>query len=428
MLKSIIRRIVTLTKKIAGEENYCRYKFLKIQYIHRKALNKLKNKETINVCFFLIHESVWKYEGLYQLLKEDKRFNPVVLVCPYVMYGEDVMLNDMENAYNSFKHRGYNVLKALKDDNTWVDVKNELKPDIIFFTNPHNLTKPQYYIYNFQEYLTCYVPYNFGNSHLLDMFHNQEFHNLIWKLFAESKIHKEYSVNVARNKGINVEVTGFPGTDKFLKITSGLDSDTNWKYKHTKKIIWAPHHTIDEDKSFISFSSFLIYYQFMFDLLDEFKDRVEIVFKPHPLLKVKLYENPDWGKQRTDEYYDSWNNHKYGGLNEGDYIDLFLTSDAMIHDSGSFLIEYLYTEKPVIRTDRDESIISRLNTFGKMAYDVHYIANNKNEIIKYINDILFLEKDFKNEKRLEFKNTYLLPPNNLLASENIYNYIKNSIK
>ena len=427
MINKIIRKGVSLIKRVVGENTYSKYQLIKVSYYHKQALNRIRKKDVINVCFFLIHESVWKYEELYQLFKKDKRFNPIVLVCPYVMYGEENMLNDMENAYSSFQSKGYNVLKALKDDGTWLDVKKELQPDLIFFTNPHDLTKSEYNIRNFKNYLTCYVPYNFGNSHMLNLFHNQEFHNLIWKLFAESEIHKKYSIDVAKNKGINVEVSGFPGTDKFLKNNSDTNLESDWKHKHTKKIIWAPHHTIDDDKSFVSFSSFLIYHQFMIDLLDKFIDKIEIVFKPHPLLKIKLYEHPDWGKQKTDEYYNIWKNHAYGGLNEGDYINLFLTSDTMIHDSGSFLIEYLYTEKPVLRTDRDETICDRLNSFGIMAYNVHYIAKNENEVVDYISEVIFLENDTKKEERLEFKKYNLLPPNNCLASENIYNYIVKTI-
>jgi CDP-glycerol glycerophosphotransferase (TagB/SpsB family) len=156
----------------------------------------------------------------------------------------------------------------------------------------------------------------------------------------------------------------------------------------------------------------------------EIKGAIEIIFKPHPLLKVKLYNDSEWGIEKTNEYYNKWKNHNYGGLNESEYINLFKTSDALIHDSGSFLIEYLYLNKPVLRTDKDDSIKERLNSFGKMAYDVHYIAKNKNEIIEFIDHVIFKERDKLINKRLELKNTYLIPPNNKSASQNIFNYIK----
>lgn len=415
--------------KCIGANRYFRWILLPRQrYYHKKALKKIKKKEHVNICFFLTHDSVWKYEGIYKLFQKDERFNPVVLVCPYIVYGDNNMHNEMDKAYKTFKDKGYNVLKSLKQDGTWVDVKTELKPDIIFFTNPHKITISQYYIYNFKEYLTCYVPYNFGNSHLLNMFHNQDFHNLIWKLFAETEIHNQYSKDISRNKGKNVVVTGFPGTDSFIASDNHVHNNHIWKHENTKKIIWAPHHTIDDDKSFISFSSFIVYYEFMLELLNTFNSQIEIIFKPHPLLKSKLYNDENWGKEKTDLYYELWKNHPYGGLNEGEYVELFKTSDAMIHDSGSFLTEYLYTLKPVLRTDRDSTITERLNDFGKMAYNKHYIAKNKDEIQQFIQVVVLENLDKMKANRIEFYNTYLLPPNNRLASENIFNFIKSEIK
>lgn len=421
----MLKKSIHIIKKILGESLFFQLTLLKLNYLHKKALYRIRKKEKINVVFLLIHAPVWKYEKLYRLLEKDNRFNPLVLVCPYMSYGSDNMKNDMEQAYNLFREKNYNVIKSLKEDGSWVQLE-ELSPDIIFFTSPHFLTKPHYYIFYCKNYLTCYVPYNFGNSHLLQMFHNQDFHNRVWKLFAETKIHKKYSVNVARNKGKNVLVTGFPGTDVFLEKQKG--ESNIWKHQHTKKIIWAPHHTIDEDKSFISFSSFNLYSEYMFELLDQYNNSIEIVFKPHPLLKIKLYNEPNWGKEKTDAYFNRWKEHPNGNLHLEDYTDLFLSSDAMIHDSGSFLIEYLYTEKPVLRTDRDNTIIDRLNSFGRMAYNVHYIAKNREDINSFIKMIVEQSEDEKKEVRFEFKQKHLLPPNNRTASENIYEYLKSVLK
>jgi len=308
----------------------------------------------------------------------------------------------------------------------WLDVKKEIKPDIVFFTNPHQLTKDKYYIYNYTESLTCYVPYNFGNSHLLDMFHNQLFHNLLWRLFAETDIHKQFSIDVAQNKGMNVVTTGFPGTDIFLD--KDYIPQNPWKANRNplKKIIWAPHHTIDDDKSFLSFSSFLVYADYMPELANKYKDQVQWAFKPHPRLKPKLYHHPDWGKEKTDDYYDTWDNLRNGQLEEGNYVDLFLTSDAMIHDSGSFLIEYLYVNKPVLRTNRDDAITDRLNKFGVMAYNVHYHARTEEDIEDFVKNVI-AGNDEMREAREQFKQKYLLPPNNQSASKNIFDEIKKSV-
>jgi CDP-glycerol glycerophosphotransferase (TagB/SpsB family) len=427
LTKSILRLIIP--SKLANSIRRYLYMNIRLRSVnksHEKALIKIRKKDKIKVAFFLIHDSIWKYDGVYKLMEKDERFDPIIVVCPYIMLGEEIMLRDMNQAYNSFKEKNYNVIQTLNEETKkWLDIKKEIQPDIVFFTNPHKLTKEEYYITNFLDCLTCYVPYNFGNSHLLKMFHNQLFHNLIWILFAETEIHKQFSKEIANNKGQNVVVSGFPGTDAFL--------DNNYQHKNSwkkgdknKKIIWAPHHTIDDDKSVLSFSSFLLYADFMLDLTCKYRESIQIAFKPHPLLKYKLYNLDQWGKEKTDYYYNRWNQIDNGQLEEGDYIDLFLTSDAMIHDSGSFLIEYLYTLKPVLRTDRDDGICDRLNIFGKMAYNMHYHARNEQEIIKFVEQLIN-NNDIMKEKRVTFLKEFLTPPFNKSASQNIFDELVKKI-
>ncbi|MDO4180705.1 MAG: hypothetical protein Q4D36_05385, partial [Bacteroidales bacterium] len=68
---------------------------------YAKILRKLKNKRRLKVAFFAIHESVWKYDSLYQLMATHPRFEPIIVVCPVVNYGMDNMLVEMDNCYNA---------------------------------------------------------------------------------------------------------------------------------------------------------------------------------------------------------------------------------------------------------------------------------------------------------------------------------------
>ena len=433
MANTIISILKYLLLQKAWKFFYLIYNYLKnfyyslifnfIQFRYKKIVRKFKKKDKIKVAFFLIHDSVWKYDGVYKLMESDPRFEPVVVVCPYLIDDLEKMMFIMNNAYNTFKEKQFNVIKTYNEETkTWLDIKKEIQPDIVFFTNPHKLTKAEYYITNYLNCLTCYVPYNFGNSHLFQLMHNQIFHNVLWRLFAETNIHRDYSVKYAINKGINVVVSGYPGTDALLNQYY-IPADT-WKQKDKKikRIIWAPHHTIDNNTSFLSYSSFLIYADAMLNIVNEYQGKIQIAFKPHPLLIKKLYEEVSWGKEKTDNYFNRWNNLSNGQLVEGEYIDLFLNSDAMIHDSGSFLVEYIYTGKPVLHTNRDENIKDRMNSFGILAFNLHYHAKNEADIRVFIENVLN-NKDEKKQERAGFLSSKLLPPNNISASENIYNDI-----
>ncbi len=414
ILKPVIYYFINLYKSIY-------YGFINWRYY--KIVRHLREKDKIKVAFFLIHDSVWKYEGIYQLMEKDDRFEPVVVVCPYIIYGDENMMKVMTQAYNSFSKKGYKVIKTYNEvTKQWLNIKEEIQPDIVFFTNPNNLTKKQYYITRYTDCLTCYAPYNFGNSHLYETMYNQKFHNLLWRLFAETPVHKSFSVKYALNKGKNVVVTGFPGTDALLK--RNFIPLYSWKQndKKIKRIIWAPHHSIDDNTSFLGYSTFLKYADVMLNIADEYAGRIQFAFKPHPILRNKLEEKPGWGKENTDNYYNKWNNLKNGKLVEGDYIDLFFSSDALIHDSGSFLIEYIYTGKPVLHTNRDKHITDRMNAFGILAFNLHYHAKKEEDIRAFIEDLL-IGRDEKKYERGVFLTSELLPPNHKSASENIYEEI-----
>lgn len=377
----------------------------------------------------LVHESIWKYDYVYELFDKDDRFEPVVVICPDTVNGKERILDDMQSAFNTFIRNGYNTISSYdKANREWLNIKTLVHPDIVFFTNPHKITRPEYCISNFYDCLTCYVPYAFVIIRSLNLHYNQVFQNVLWKAFYETSFHEAFSRNLAANGGTNVEVTGYPGIDKLIDPNYSIKADP-WKIKDPdiKRIIWAPHHSIHGDGSDLDYSNFLTYAFLMLEIADKYSKTIQIAFKPHPLLKSKLMKNREWGEQRTLDYYESWSTRPNGLLNESSYTDLFLTSDAMIHDSASFMVEYLYIGKPVLFTKRDSKIRERFNDFGKIVFNHLYQADNESEILTFIDEVVLNNKDTMKEQRMQFVVNNLLPPNNRLASENIYHIIKNEI-
>ena len=122
----------------------------------KKALAQLKGKNKIKCVFFGLFDSVWKYDELYRLMQVHPRFEPIILVCPIVNFGRDNMLKKMDDAYNFYKVRGFNVIKSYnKETNKYINVKKELSPDIIFYTNPYKgLIDDRYFITNYLDIKT----------------------------------------------------------------------------------------------------------------------------------------------------------------------------------------------------------------------------------------------------------------------------------
>ena len=141
-----------------------------------------------------------------------------------------------------------------------------------------------------------------------------------------------------------------------------------------------------------------------------------------------MYNHPDWGKQKTDAYYEAWATQHNTQLETGGYIDLFMTSDAMIHDSGSFCVEYHYTKNPVMYMAKNfEEQVSVKGDFGQLAMRLHYVGSNQSDIIRFIDDVVQNGNDSMKEHRNDFYNQYLLPPNGKTVAENIIEVLLKSL-
>lgn len=403
---------------------YDSYLIKKAPRRHQKALEIVRKKEVVKVAFFLTHESVWKYEELYNLMLQHSKFEPQLFVCPVVDFGNENMLSEMKKTYDSFSNRGYNIIRVFNQETgKYLDIKKTFSPDIVFFTNPYEgLQDYRYYIKQFTKTLTCYVPYAIMMVNY-EFIYNLNFHNLVWKIFSETPLHKEIAINIQRIKGRNTVITGYPGFDPLLINKKPKDV---WKINNRglKRIIWAPHHSMNELNKV---ANFLEYYDFFLELALLYKDKLQFAFKPHHLLRVKLESDAYWGKEKTNNYYNKWENLENGQFENSDYINLFLTSDALIHDCGSFMAEYLITGKPSLFMVRDESIMEYWNEFGKNALAVHYKSKNQKQIIDFIENVVLAENDLMKEERDAFVNKILLPKNNMTASENIMNYLESQI-
>ena len=392
---------------------------------HKLALSRIKGKTQIRCVFLVLNETEWKYDYVFQRMLKSKRFVPIIVICPRTGCGKEYMMEKM-NAAKVFygKIKSYPTIVSYDEaTDRYIDLKKQLQPDLIFYCAPYRSTiDKRYFITNFPNILTVYVPYAFNSSSDYKSFQDELLHNLVWRYYAETNEHKQYSVLNARNHGKNVVVSGYPAIEVFLDQTY-TPSLNNWKLKDNclKRIIWAPHHTIANTGSVI-YSCFLRYCNFMVEMAKKYSNQAQFVFKPHPLLRPKLERL--WGKEKTDAYFEEWIEMPNTSYSEGNYVDLFITSDAMIHDSGSFIAEYLYVNKPVMRTINECPIEEIYNPFAQKCLDNYYKAYSQEDIEAFIKQVINGEDPMK-EKRSSFVKKDLQPQG--LPSEIIINDIIDSI-
>ncbi len=388
-------------------------------------LVQLRSKDKIVVAFFLQSPSVWKYDRLYESFVENDRFDPYVVVCPFnvhLNYDKREMRHVMDQSVAFVKHMNYQYINSYDSVNDkWIDIRKTLNPDIIFYTKPYKDTLPQYHIYRFLDKLNCYAPYGIGCVDLYRTNYNLPFNNLLWRHFVPTEAHLEDAVQHSFCKGDNVQVVGSLGMEP-LMLQDYTPVDV-WKpqQKRKKRIIWAPHHTVDY---LFNFSNFFTYCDFMLELASRYQEEIQIAFKPHPVLKFKLINI--WGKERTEAYYQRWNDLPNGQLEDGYYTDLFMTSDAMIHDCATFTAEYLYTKKPTMFLVKDNPT-DHMNYFGKMCFDLHYHAHQPSDVENYIKDVVIGGNDSKSSERNDFYKRYLYPKDGVMPSQKIVDTIVEAI-
>lgn len=391
--------------------------FIVLPIIQRIVVFRLRHKKMINVVFFAMSLPMWRHQRFYESLKKNPRFNAYIVILPSNTYTQDQQLKDVNTLREYFDSRGIPYFLGIKNDGTPFDVRKELNPDILFYPQPYS----GYYVdklshNKFWDKLVCYTPYAFWTSKGAWSY-ALVLHQMAWKLFYSTDLHRKDAVKYSPRKDFNVEVVGYPTADDFL-LSRHLDK---WKPQsiNKKRIIWAPHFTVFSG-GLLAQSNFLWMADFMIDLAKKYVNQIQFIFKPHPGLYTQLCSHPDWGELKANEYYNLWKTMDNTQIETGEFVDLFMTSDAMIHDCGSFTVEYHYSENPVMYVATDiEKQLEDKNDFGKLAMHQHYIGKNREDIIAFIENVVLNGNDPMSESRKKFKENYLIPPHGKSVAENI---------
>lgn len=376
-------------------DSYQKKKFAKrMQIKHQELLRDLKGKEKIRVIFLVIHANTWKADEVFKRMLEDSFFEPIILVVPYITYNcvsaisIDRTIEVNAKSYNYFKARGYETYSAIDEEGNIVRQISDLNPDMVYFSCPYPETNKEFYSEVYENYLCFYIPYFYmiyswdGD----DKFYNTNFHNSMMRTYLPHRASYDKALDVSQADMRQWFLSGYPSCEKLYSQASEKQA---WSSNSDNKIklIWAPHHSIYEDM-LPNLGSFLFVADFLKEIAIKYKDKLYISFKPHPLLKAKLDDHIDWGVDKTNEYYSFWEQSGFSQLDEGEYIDLFIQSDAMLHDSSSFLAEYLFVEKPVMYIDFKNKFDGQFNSFGMKAYRSCLIAKSTVDIELFVEDLL----------------------------------------
>lgn len=405
-----------------------------LQLKRKEKLKKIRNKGRCRVLFVCPDKNVFALKGLYELLIRNQKFECVIGVPIYNHLDKNIGTDDSKYLVTKkyFEDQGINVVLLGRDR---IEIKKSIKninADIIIFNSTMAVQSVVDIFHLSGKKITIYVSYGFFLTALQNAQFNTKEINRFDYLFWETPLTLCMSEKYSSNFGGNSFYLGYPKLDK-LKTVNVKKNLSPWKPQKQlkKKIIWAPHHSIENNgNSVYGFSCFLILADFMLDCTKKYKDQVQFAFKPHPLLKHRLYKTEGWGKSKTDEYYNEWIKRENCQLEIGDYDDLFIFSEGMIMDSISFICEYAVVNKPCLFTIKDDSIFNKFNELGKTAFDMtlYKTGNNlKQDVINFIETIIIHENDPIKNKRYKFVKEELELPFGSSASANILNFLEEEI-
>ena len=419
----------------SGQKMYLQIK----TFLENLNVQRVRKQEKIVIGFIANYSSTWIGDALYHLFNGNERFEPYVfLISNHNGQSEEMIISEYQKNLEFFTERNLRVVQTLDTETgrqyTWEEIG--VKPQVCIWLTPWvDLFIEHFYLMNYSlDVLHTYIPYGFmiaenENNNFVKHQYDQLLHNVSWCNFEESRISVEMAEKYAFVGSQNTEYTGYPKMDSFFE--SAKVPDNTWEklikksgLSLAKKIIYAPHHTLDENEP-VRFSTFADNYQIMIELAKKYQSETIWVFKPHPQLKYKAIRSGLFKDiEEWNAYVNSWKQLPNGEVMEdGDYIQLLMESDAMILDSVSFLAEYLYAHKPLLFLQGEKQ---RFNEFGKSLMDVHYCAygNDEKAIDDFVRKVVSEGNDEMNAKREQFydENLNYLSTNGKSAADSIYEW------
>ena len=354
----------------------------------------------IRVVFLVRENSKWGAQSVYDALAADPAFEPLVAASA-IRQAVDAPAGTYVSASENrefFERRGMAVVQVFDDGaREYLDLR-ELEPDVVFYDQPYGLPHMHRVGMVARYALTCYIPYGYGiylarRSAQL----GGGFLPLIWKVFLErpsfAGVHGE-----VLPKPSNALCTGYPKMDALL--ADGSLDPWRWPTESSavrKRVVYAPHHSLganhrDRYATFDWNGEWLLRFA-------EAHPEIEWIFKPHPLLKHSLVRSGRMDEGEVDAYFRRWAELPNASVyTEGDYLGIFATSDALVTDCGSFLLEYLYTGKPLIHLVSTQG--AGYSAFGERVVEGFYKARDVDELEQHLMEVVVRGHDWMAERRM----------------------------
>ena len=433
-LKNKFKSAVKYLKKTKNFVNCIKY-FIFLSASEYKSKNNyldviqnLKNDKNrkIRVAFICEENPKWGYQSIYDSMKNDDNFEVLPIInYPIITYRRQEFWQEKNIKF--FQSLGIESIDGFDYEKNQYNYIKNFNPDIVFYQQP-------WYIKHFElpeivsEYaLTCIISYGFTSIDTKSWGSEDIRKNSgnMWRMFAESDYHNKFYQKAAQLKHKDILLTkGYPKLD-FYKAPVNAKYEKLWKDEgktETHRIIWAPHHSIE--KYGFEMSNFKEQYLYFLNLAKNHPE-YSFVVKPHPSLRYKCISEKFMTAEEYDAYIDEWNSLNNASVyTDGNYFDIFKTSDVLITDSSSFLAEYFYSGKPIVFFESENR--AGFNKFGLKLKKGFYIPEKTEDTENLLHKLLVEKQDnLKNLREQIIKKEFYYPENGV--GKEIVEYIKKEL-
>lgn len=363
----------------------------------------------INVLFVCHDPAFWSmFESVYFALARDPKFAPTIVTLPYrhstLPQGEykDAGMFEFLQGKGIEAIRGYN-----EASDKWASPES-FAPDYIFFQQPYRLFPPEWAVERVSLIAkVCYIPYGtlLAKGELEEVVHPEDFFQYTALFFKESASAAGYFRNqfhgVAWFDEGKVRITGHPKYDYLREGTHILGGAwPRGMRAEVKRVLWTPRWRTSEG------TCHFFDYRFFFRDFCKTHGMVDFVLRPHSLMFQNFVKNREMSETALAELRAEYKRSPNMSLDEsGDYRDTFLSSDILVSDLSSLLLEYLATGKPIIYTHRTDLF----NEIGRELSKGLYWVRNATELKETL-EMLLSGKDPLEEKRTELMKALLFLP------------------
>lgn len=300
-------------------------------------------------------------ESVYEAMRDDLRFDPVVVLTP---------------VYREIRQRNGETAKEViyKDYLSPLGIPfleydqyslTEDCPDLAFISQPYEGCTPKEF---WPEYIAKYTRLVYLNYGMLGAVFEDTAYSLCqlpvfryaWKVTGASERFYQYYCQYAFNGGGNMLVTGLPKFDPVIRLRDkGEEIPEAWKQtvQNRTVILWNTWYKVSR--------SSIAYFDEVTEWFRNHDDYV-LIWRMHPLTDTvtKLYYPPaDY--EKLQKYIAEVKAAPNMILDENaSYNAAFSCSDAMISDYSSMMFQYLILDRPVLWIKQQEGNTGPFN--GKM--------------------------------------------------------------